>query len=204
MNFRVLARVVAVALTVAVVLLGVWITGGVLTDDFKSSAALMTVFFALAGAAALLLFRTRRRLGLPVLVTFLIASSAVGGYLAYTTFADKTVNEALASGEMLGTGSFRSHAHDTTGSAQLVRVGGELKLQLVDLETSAGPDLRVYLVPGGYEGGDADDNVDLGGLKGNRGTQEYDVPAGVDTGRYSTVVIWCRAFSVAFGSAELT
>jgi hypothetical protein len=200
----VVARLVAVAATAAIVLLGVWVTGGLLTDDFKASAALTTLFFVLGGGAALVLFRKRRALGLPVLVTFVVTATAVGGYLAYATFADKTVNEALASGQRLGGGAFRSHAHDTTGSARIVRTGGGLKIQLVDLDTSSGPDLRLYLVPGGYDGGDTDDNVDLGGLKGNKGTQEYDVPADVDTSRYSTVVIWCRAFSVAFGSAELT
>jgi hypothetical protein len=203
MNLRVVSRIVAVALTVAVVLLGVWVTGGLLTDDFRTSAALTTLFFALAGGVALLLAWKRRSVGGPVLVTFVLAAAAVGGYLAYTTLVDKTVNEALASGEQLAKGSFRSHAHDTTGSARFVRVGGGLKLQLVDLDTDAGPDLRVYLVPSGYAGGDADDNVDLGALKGNKGTQEYEVPADVDTARYSTVVIWCRAFSVAFGSAPL-
>ena len=42
---------------------------------------------------------------------------------------------------------------------------------------------------------------DLGGLKGNKGMQQYDVPAGLD--RYATVVIWCRAFTIAFGKADL-
>jgi hypothetical protein len=35
------------------------------------------------------------------------------------------------------------------------------------------------------------------------GDQQYDVPPAVDTERHRTVVIWCRAFSVAFGSARL-
>ena len=64
-----------------------------------------------------------------------------------------------------------------------------------------GPDLRVYLAAGtsGVDG-----RVDLGGLKGNRGTQQYAIPGSVDTGRYRRVVIWCRAFSVNFGEAVLT
>ncbi len=85
-----------------------------------------------------------------------------------------------------------------------MRSSGRVKLQLVDLDTDAGPDLRVYLVSGGYDGGDVEEHVDVGQLKGNQGTQQYEVPAGVDTSRYSTVLIWCRAFSVAFGAADLT
>jgi hypothetical protein len=184
-------------------LLGVWVTGGLLTNDYEASVALTTVFFVVLGLAALALARYRRSVGVPVLLTFVVVATAVGGYLAYTSFVDKTVNEAVASGERLGEGSFRSYAHETTGTAQVVRAGESAKLQLIDLETDPGPDLKVYLVPGGYEGGDVGDYVDLGGLKGNKGTQQYDVPRGVDTGRYSTVVIWCRAFSVAFGAADL-
>jgi hypothetical protein len=60
----------------------------------------------------------------------------------------------------------------------------------------------VRLVPGDSYDGDADGAVDLGGLKGNRGDQQYEIPSGVTvTGR--TIVIWCRAFSAPFGSATL-
>lgn len=77
-------------------------------------------------------------------------------------------------------------------------------LTLTDFATASGPDLRVYLAtrnPAG--GGDLGDFEDLGGLKGNQGDQQYAVPQGLDTNRYSTVVIWCRAFSVPFTSAPL-
>jgi hypothetical protein len=67
---------------------------------------------------------------------------------------------------------------------------------------SNGPDLRVYLVPG--DGKDTGDRIDLGGLKGNIGNQQYDVPAGANTAKYRTVVIWCRSFSVAFARATLS
>jgi hypothetical protein len=42
--------------------------------------------------------------------------------------------------------------------------------------------------------------VDLGRLKGNRGDQQYVVPRAVSVG---SVVVWCRAFSVDFGTAVL-
>jgi hypothetical protein len=44
---------------------------------------------------------------------------------------------------------------------------------------------------------------DLGRLKGNEGNQNYNVPSEADPEKYRVVVIWCRAFSVPFGYAEL-
>jgi len=48
-----------------------------------------------------------------------------------------------------------------------------------------------------------DGAVDLGALRGNRGDQEYALPADVDPAGIGRVVIWCRAFTVAFGEATL-
>jgi hypothetical protein len=106
------------------------------------------------------------------------------------------VNVALARG------AFESGEHQTTGTATFVRLaeGGRV-LTLTDFETSPGPDLRVYLVSGTQE--DLGKIVDLGRLKGNRGDQQYEVPGWVDLASHRRVVVWCRAFSVAFGSARL-
>jgi electron transfer DM13 len=45
--------------------------------------------------------------------------------------------------------------------------------------------------------------VNLGRLKANIGNQNYQIPEGTDITKYDTVLIWCRAFSVLFGSADL-
>ena len=58
------------------------------------------------------------------------------------------------------------------------------------------------IVPGESDDGGASGNVDLGALKGNRGVQQYEIPAGAGVSG-ATVVVWCRAFSAAFGSARL-
>jgi hypothetical protein len=101
-------------------------------------------------------------------------------------------------------GAFVSGEHATTGVAAIVRSeDGSRVLTLTKFDTSAGPDLRVRLVPGATTDGGADGNVDLGGLKGNRGDQQYELPDGLDARGY-TVVIWCRAFSASFGSAALS
>ena len=47
------------------------------------------------------------------------------------------------------------------------------------------------------------DFVNLGMLKGNVGDQNYKIPEETDLSKYDTALIWCQAFSVLFGSAEL-
>jgi hypothetical protein len=45
--------------------------------------------------------------------------------------------------------------------------------------------------------------MDLGRLKGNIGNQNYEVPVDIDLSKYNNVLIWCKAFSVLFGNAQL-
>jgi hypothetical protein len=100
-------------------------------------------------------------------------------------------------------GSFSSLAHPTKGTATVLTLDdGSQVLRFEGFETSNGPDVRVYL-----SAGDRDsygkDFIDLGGLKGNIGDQNYAIPSGTDLDRYDIAVIWCRRFTVAFGDATL-
>ncbi len=105
-------------------------------------------------------------------------------------------------------GGFTNRAHDTLGEAQVLGDGtGQRFLRFEDFETSNGPDLRVYLsaAPTDAIDGEFDDDfVDLGGLKGNIGSQNYEIPGDADLDTYNTVVIWCVRFRVPFGVAALT
>ena len=104
-------------------------------------------------------------------------------------------------------GSFISRSHPTEGSARVLGDGsGQRFLRLEDFRTDNGPDLNVYLSAAAADApaSDFDDDfVDLGDLKGNVGSQNYEIPAAVDLDRYSTVTIWCVRFGVVFGAAEL-
>jgi hypothetical protein len=137
-------------------------------------------------------------------------------------FVRKSVNESLpvAAAQASGTsveainaalvkGRFNSVAHETKGTATIYRLAdGKRVLRLTDFTTSNGPDVRVYLVAAP----NAADNetvtkagfVELGKLKGTDGDQNYDVPADLDLAKYRAVTIWCRRFSVNFGTAPLT
>jgi len=85
--------------------------------------------------------------------------------------------------------------------------GGKKTLRLTNFATSNGPDVHVYLVAAQ----DAKDNdavtkagfVDLGTMKGNIGDQNYELPPNADLATYRAVTIWCKRFSVNFGTAPL-
>jgi hypothetical protein len=127
----------------------------------------------------------------------------VGGYLGYASTTDRTVSEVVATGPAQLAGSFERRAHETLGSARVVEQAGSRVLTLTGFATDPGPDLFVYAVPGRTSGDSVDDGTRLGKLKGNRGDQQYALPAGFATGEGATIVIWCRAFSVSFGAARL-
>ncbi|MFY1624933.1 DM13 domain-containing protein [Micromonospora sp. WMMD723] len=108
-------------------------------------------------------------------------------------------------------GTFVSHEHDTSGTARIVRTAdGRHRLELVGLDTSNGPDLRVWLSDqpvrtgrAGWHVFDDGRRAELGRLKGNRGDQAYAVPAGTDLAALTSVTIWCQRFAVSFGAASL-
>ncbi|HSK16402.1 MAG TPA: DM13 domain-containing protein [Gaiellaceae bacterium] len=199
-------RLLAVPVVVAITLLGLWVAGGVITDDFRASMGLSALWFALAFAASAAIAWRQRSLAWPVLGTFLVTAGAVAVYLGYATLVDRVVNEqvvvATAPGNSAaGSGAFTSAAHETRGTATVVELAdGRRLLTLTDFATDPGPDLRVYLAPAP---GNVSGAVDLGALKGNRGNQQYAIPAGLDLAALPTVIVWCRAFSVEFGSARL-
>lgn len=105
-------------------------------------------------------------------------------------------------------GTFIDRSHPTEGSALVLGDGsGQRFLRFEDFRTDNGPDLNVYLsaAPPDAPAGEFDnDFVDLGDLKGNVGSQNYEIPASLDLDHYSTVAIWCVRFSVVFGAADLT
>jgi hypothetical protein len=206
------ARAAGLAIAAAVTTVaGVFIAGGVITNDFRVSMALTAAWYLAAGIASAASFKAGRSTGIPILAGYLVAAAATGGYLAATTLVDKTVDERVVTGipasEMPTTparperkarnveesrGTFTSGEHTTTGTARVIRLaGGRRVLTLTNFSTSAGPDLRVRI-----------GETDLGALKGNRGDQQYAVPDDLRP-RNQTVQIWCRAFSALFGSAQL-
>ncbi|WP_405977422.1 DM13 domain-containing protein [Streptomyces sp. NBC_00158] len=165
----------------------------------------------------------RRR---PVVIAAVAVASVLVAFGLYwfepwKLWQDQTVREALPkatasvpAGEAprtLARGSLISHEHTTTGTVRTVRLAdGSRVLRIEGLDTSNGPDLRVWLTDAPVKEGTAgwyvfDDgkHVSLGALKGNKGDQNYPIPADVNLSEYTSVTIWCDRFDVSFGAAAL-
>jgi hypothetical protein len=116
-----------------------------------------------------------------------------------------------AGNAILTAGEFVTHEHRTTGTAEIHRLAdGRHQLVIRNLDTSSGPDLRVWLSDQPVTLGKAgwrvfDDGtwVELARLKGNQGNQVYEIPASVDPRDFRSVSIWCKRFAVSFGAADL-
>src|SRR5215813_13402691 len=152
------------------------------------------------------------RLKVTLLVLIVAGFAAWYAFRPERLFINHKVNEqfptASAATSQLASGQFHSGAHETKGMAAVFQLADNKKmLRLTNFQTSNGPDVHVYLVAAA----DAKDNetvtkaevVDLGSLKGNIGDQNYELPANADLSKYRAVTIWCKRFSVNFGTAPL-
>ncbi len=122
------------------------------------------------------------------------AETEVAAIPAEATEAAEPEIITVASGTFSGTSRY-----NITGEAVVLTDGSEQRfLRFENFESSNGPDLKVYLRA---ENGDF---VNLGDLKGNVGSQNYEIPPEVDLSVFNQVDIWCERFSVGFGGATLS
>lgn len=177
----------------------------------------------------------KQRWGAVVVAGLAVAVAGLLWFKPWALWVDETVNEALPSANAtsqapatgappsasatpspsgpvtVAQGSFISHEHTTTGVVKVVRLAdGTHTLRIEGLDTSNGPDLRVWLsdapVKEGRAGWDVFDDgkyVNLAKLKGNKGDQNYPLPADVDWSTYPSISIWCDRFNVSFGASAL-
>ncbi len=101
----------------------------------------------------------------------------------------------------ISTGTLRGIGHDAAGTASVYeRDDGSRVVGLEAIDIEPGPDYRVFVVPG-LDQESPGDGLELDALRGNQGTQYYEVPSGTDVGPGWTVLVWCRAFGVPVANA---
>ena len=137
--------------------------------------------------------------------------------MASISEVDSAVSEAMPeemeAGEAIRvvTGEFRGadRFHNGEGSATVYRLpDGGLILRLEDFRVTNGPDLRVLVspAPNPDDGSEVktEGYVELGGLKGNVGNQNYDISPDYPEEDLGSILIYCKPFRVIFAVAALS
>lgn len=115
---------------------------------------------------------------------------------------ETVVPEAAMKSAVKFSGSFvdGEPKHYAKGNVFTAADGDKTILRIEELDATNGPDLHLFLAKPGSK---TAEGINLGKLKGNKGSQNYTLPDEVDLSIYSKVVIYCKQFSVDFGYADL-
>lgn len=129
---------------------------------------------------------------------------------APTTTAATTTTTQPAGPVLLYRGVFvdGDSFHTGSGDVLVYRLeDGSLLLRLEDIEVKNGPDLNVIVTPrptvASRDDVRVEGHLDLGDLKGNIGSQNYELPADYIPPDEFSVVVFCVPFQVVFASAEM-
>jgi hypothetical protein len=111
------------------------------------------------------------------------------------------LNDTLpAAGATIATGSFTSGVHASSGSVKITKdVANKIYLVFENFKTDNGPDLRIWLSPNNS----GSPYQEVGLLKAVSGNFYYPLDASHNYTVNNRVLIWCKQFSVLFGSAVL-
>lgn len=105
-------------------------------------------------------------------------------------------------------GDFIKKSKRLKGSWNVVERDGKTFIVFADdFRAANGPDLKIFLSPKSVSDATGKNAVDgslnIGELKATKGTQEYEVPAGVNLADYGSVLVHCEAYSVLWGGGNL-
>lgn len=143
-----------------------------------------------------------------VIISIAIVVLIVLYWLASPLFLDKRVSEALPQNIVATTtpqetlsGSFTGFdsIHYGSGDVRIIATTEGYVVRFEDnFNVANGPDLYV----GFGKDGVYKTEGQIARLKGNIGSQNYEVPRSINLDDYDEIWIWCRAFSVGFARAK--
>lgn len=159
-----------------------------------------TRLLLLLALAALIILPVAWYLGSPLFINQVVSESQPAGASA----ALPARAAALVSGRFGDVDAL----HRGAGTATILTLaGGQKVLRLDEFTVTNGPDLYVYLsghpAPRDSRQLHAGTAVEIARLKGNVGSQNYELPADLDLDAVKSVVVYCKQFSVIFSTATL-
>lgn len=128
--------------------------------------------------------------------------------MSTTAFA-QTAEAVAVDSAALQDQSFFKKKYTIKGTWSLVERNGKSFIVFSDdFKTKNGPDLKIFLSPTSADdvnGKNAIDGaINIGALSRNKGAQEYEIPAGTDLSKFSTVLVHCEAYSILWGGGALS
>ena len=155
-----------------------------------------------------------RRAGLLVGLLGLILVLPLVWYLGSPLLLNRVVDDGTSarspSLQLLAEGRFGvvDGIHRADGTAAIFQgADGARVLRLDEFRVTNGPDLYVYLSPHPVPRSSAELHTEgafeVAPLKGNIGSQTYELPADLDLSGFRSAVIYCRRFTTVFSTAEL-
>jgi hypothetical protein len=196
------------AVVLMVIVAAVWIAARLAFTWFVRWPAVRLAVFGAAAVAVLAIVVLPAYDNTKVVETFPEASASPDTTSTTSTAPPAPVAEAPTTTAppvdpvVIGTGSLAGIDHRAAGTVNVYRrADGSQVVGLENIDVQPGPDYDLYLVPGS-DRRDLGDALRLDDLRGNQGTQFYDVTGGADLGAGSwTVLIWCETFSVPIANA---
>jgi hypothetical protein len=194
------------AVVVNAVLFGVWLLLSfvVLPRLVRNVWVRSAILTAIAVAAVIVLVvpTLRDKKVVEAFPTPEVASQPAPGAAADPEMSTSTPTTTAPDPMLVSTGEIRGIDHDATGRGAIYRLGdGSFVVALEDIDIEPGPDYQVYVVRGDDQE-TPDGGTHLAGLRGNQGTQYYEVPRDVgEVGGGWTILVWCRAFGVPVANA---
>jgi hypothetical protein len=117
---------------------------------------------------------------------------------ASPTTASPTTTAAPPAVREVARGTFTEVDHPGAGTAVILTDGTQTFVRFEDdFATDNGPDLFAVV----YQG---DRLIELAPLKGNRGSQNYELPADIDPSTVTSIGVWCKRFDSTFTTAQLS
>ncbi len=148
-----------------------------------------------------LFIRTTANEALPI--TLATAPSSTATSAASISSPAATPRTAITTVLRRGELHYVDTLHNVKGDVLLIAVDAKQFLRFEDVAITNAPDVHVYLSKdSGGKWSDASSTY-VGALKATNGSFNYELSSPFDLAGYSSVIVWCRAFSVLVTWADL-